>query len=152
MLVKDAMQPGVVHIHPAVTLHEAAEKMLAHGVDTLFVMDDGRLLGVIGLRDLFTTPVSASRGGRMSDWRSEQQLAEAWQRQTVENVMNEQVLTVSDDLPLLRTASLMVNSGKHPLPVTRDGEIVGVIGRMDIVRALLAHARPVAAGEDQAEP
>jgi CBS domain-containing protein len=138
MLVKDVMRSEVIHIGSPAILHEAAELMLARGVDTLLVMEDEQLLGVIGLRDLFTAPLSASYGNRMNNLRSEQDLFDIWQKQTVGNVMNDRVLTVTDEMPLMSAAALMVNSGKHPLPVTHDGKVVGMIARTDVVRALLA--------------
>jgi len=138
MLVKDMMRTELISIGSQANLAEAAQTMLRHGVDALLVIDEGRVMGIVGLRDLFTTPISASHADRMVTWRSEQQLLEAWRSQTVYNLFNDEMLTVSEDLPLMQAAALMVNSGKHPLPVTRCGEIVGMIERMDVVRALLA--------------
>jgi len=132
------MRSEIVRIEPQATLREAAEMMLTTGVDTLWVMEGEQLVGVVGLRDLFTVPVPASYASRMHEWRSEGQLVEAWRGQQVSNIMAEQVLTVPEDLPLLRAASLMIGTGKHPLPVMREGRIVGVLERSDVVRALLA--------------
>lgn len=137
MIVKEAMRRQVVRIGPASTLREAAEIMLATGEETLWVTEGGRLLGAVGLRDLFTLPVPASYAARMHEWRSEGELIEAWDKQLVGNIMSEHVLTVSEDMSLLRAAALMIGTGKHPLPVTRDGQIVGVLARSDVVRALL---------------
>lgn len=138
MLVKDMMSTELISIDSHANLAEAAQKMLERGVDALLVMHEGSLKGILGLRDLFTTPISASHADRMYNWRSERQLLEAWRSQTVYNLLNDEMLTVSDDLPLMQAAALMVNSGKHPLPVTRRGEIVGTIERIDVVRALLS--------------
>jgi CBS domain-containing protein len=38
----------------------------------------------------------------------------------------------------MKAVVVMVNEGLHPLPVLRDGRIVGIISRADAVRALLA--------------
>lgn len=137
MLVKDMMRTELISIGSQANLAEAAQTMLRHGVDALLVIDEGRVMGIVGLRDLFTTPISASHADRMYTWSSEQQLLEAWRSQTVYNLLNDEMLTVSEDLPLMQAAALMINSGKHPLPVTRCGEIVGIIDRIDVVRALL---------------
>jgi len=45
------------------------------------------------------------------------------------------------ETPLLQAAALMPNSGKHPLPVRRDGRIVVIISREGTVRALLRRER-----------
>lgn len=140
MLVKDVMRTDIVTIGCEENLTEAARKMLAHAVNALIVTDGERPIGIIGLRDLFTTPISASHADRMYNRRSEQQLVEAWRDQIAYNLFNDEMLTVSEDMPLMQAIALMVNSGKHPLPVTRGGAIVGMIERADVVRALLALA------------
>lgn len=142
MRVKDAMCTEVVVIQPDATLREAADRMLAHRIKTLLVIEEERLVGVIGLRDLFTTPRSASYGGRMMEGRSEEALLETWQSVTVGLLMNDQPMVVNEELPVLAAAALMVNSGRHALPVLRAGKVVGVISRSDIVRVVLALDQP----------
>jgi CBS domain-containing protein len=137
MLVKDAMVMSVISIAPQATLREAAETMLARGVDTLFVMEDGQLVGVVGLRDLFTAPLRASWGSRMSEQRTEKSLTQVWRGHIVGNIMDTRVLTVPTEMALTQAAALMVNSGKHPLLVRQDGRFIGAISRADVMRALL---------------
>jgi CBS domain-containing protein len=137
MNVEDAMNLTVVQTGPTSTLREVAYMMLLHGVETVCVIERGRLLGVVGLRDLFTTPIPASYAGQMHEWKSEGQLLGAWREQVIGDIMTEQVLTVPGGMPLLRAAALMISSGKHPLPVTSDGRVVGILSRADVVRALL---------------
>jgi CBS domain-containing protein len=138
MLVRDIMRTDIVQIHPQATLEEAARMMLQHRVNTLFVIQSDVLLGVIGLRDLFTAPLPASYASRMPGQRSAEQLLESWRDSIVGNQMNDQPLTVTEEAPATQAAALMVNNGKHPLPVVRDGRVVGTIDRFDIVRAVLA--------------
>lgn len=137
MRVRDAMTAEVTLISPRASLREAAEVMLTRGVEALLVQEGETLLGILGLRDLFTAPLSARHGGRMVETQSEEALRQTWGRQTVAHVMADQVLTISDEEPLLKAAALMVNTGKHPLPVRRDGRIVGWISREGILQVLL---------------
>ena len=137
MLVKDAMRSELVYIRPQASLYEAAEKMLASGVEALLVMEGGRLVGVVGIRDLFTAPLPSHYGMAMFERHSEVQLLADWKCTPVQNVMNDRVRSVKEEASLLEAAATMVNSGKHPLPVMRTGQVVGVIGRADVVRALL---------------
>jgi CBS domain-containing protein len=154
MLVKDGMRSNAAAIHSEATLREAAEMMMTCGVDALFVIQDGQLVGIVGLRDLFTAPLPAHYGGRMVGHRNEGQLLATWASMPVLNVMNIQVISVSEQTELMRAAELMVNSGKHPLPVLRDGGLVGTIDRADIVRVLLASRAALgqASPEEPAEP
>ena len=58
-------------------------------------------------------------------------------RRTVRDVMTRQVLCVSPDQPLAEVASLMVNKDLPRVPVVRDGRLVGLLTRGDIVRKLI---------------
>lgn len=138
MLVRDSMTQHFLTVSPERDLCEAAELMLSAGSESLLVMSDDSLVGVIGLRDLFTAPFPAAYGGRMHARRSEAQWRSDWQTVTVAMVMNREVITATEDMPVLRAAELMVNTGKHPLPVLRSGRVVGVVDRADIARALLS--------------
>lgn len=143
MLVKDFMHTNVLQIQPHATLREAAEIILANRVDALVIVDEhGALQGIIGLRDLFTAPIPAHYGNPMFRHENEDQLLEVWTTVTVQNLMNDKVLSVSEDTTLMRALELMVNTGKHPLPVLRDGRVVGIISRSDVARAVLAHSMP----------
>jgi len=144
MLVRDFVQTDLIRIHSDANLFEAAEQMFAHRVETLLVYRDDQFLGVIGLRDLFTAPIPAHYGNAMQHHTDETQLLNIWKTTTVRNLMNEKVLTVNEDAALLRALELMVNTGKHLLPVMRDGKVVGIISRMDIVRALLEQSKSAA--------
>lgn len=141
MLVRDFIQAELIRVHVNANLLEAAERMLAHRVETLLVYEDDQFLGVIGLRDLFTAPIPAHYGSSMPRHEDEAQLLNVWKTTTVRNLMNEKVLTVNEDVTLIRALELMVNTGKHPLPVMRDGKVIGVISRLDIVHAVLEQAK-----------
>ena len=136
--VKDVMKTDLPSIPRDGRLLEAAQWMMASGAEALFVMEGDRLLGMVGLRDLFTAPVPAHYGGGMHAHRDADQLVEVWERTPVHYLMNEKLITVSEDAPVLRAAELMVNTGRHPLPVLQAGRLVGAVSRADVVRALLA--------------
>jgi CBS-domain-containing membrane protein len=55
---------------------------------------------------------------------------------TVAEVMSPQPVTVDPDTPVAQLAALMAKEQVHTLPVLEGGKIVGIIGKMDIIRAL----------------
>ena len=59
---------------------------------------------------------------------------------TVGEVMSPKPVTVDPETPLPQLAALMAKQQVHTLPVMARGKIVGVIGKMDIVRALAREA------------
>jgi CBS domain-containing protein len=58
---------------------------------------------------------------------------------TVADVMVRNVIHVTEDAPLPQLAELMLKHAVRCLPVLRDGRVVGVVSRSDLLRAI-AHA------------
>lgn len=140
MFVKDVMTPQVVTIHADGTLREAAERMLEHGINGLPVVDDEeRLVGVIGLKDILRAPTPSVARATVSRLKQIGDIARHLDSRRVKQVMATRVWSVKEDEPLMSAIAIMVNEGLHPVPVLRDGELVGVVSRADAVRVLLAH-------------
>ena len=57
----------------------------------------------------------------------------------VQQVMATRVWSVKEDDPLMAAVAIMVNQGLHPVPVLRNGRLVGVVSRADAVQAILSH-------------
>jgi CBS-domain-containing membrane protein len=55
---------------------------------------------------------------------------------TVADCMTADPVTVAPDTPVPQIASLMAKQKVHTIPVLAGGKIVGVIGKMDLVRAM----------------
>lgn len=136
MIVKDAMIKNFATITPQSSLLMAAELMFREGISTLFVANDDNVIGVIGIRDLFTCPIPASYGQAMPD-HTENTLIQQWKDTPVENLMYQYIVSVPEDYPLMTAAAIMVNEGKYPLLVKKGKKVVGVIGRLEIINALL---------------
>jgi len=47
------------------------------------------------------------------------------------------LVSVAPDTPVADGAATLANQGRHPILVLEDGRLLGVIGRADVVRALL---------------
>jgi len=56
---------------------------------------------------------------------------------TVSEAMTPNPVTVKLDTRLETVAALMVDSNFHTLPVVEDSNLVGVIGKEDVLRTLL---------------
>jgi CBS-domain-containing membrane protein len=137
LVVSNAMQIVKSGVKPEATLREAAELMLKQGVDALPVMEGDRLVGTVRLADLLTAPLPANYGPKVSGLRDEAQLLETWRRLPVRNIMTEQFMALAEETPLMQAAALMINQGRQRLPVLRGKRLIGMVSRVDIVRALL---------------
>jgi predicted transcriptional regulator len=70
-------------------------------------------------------------------------------RKVVE-VMTRDVITADEDMPVAALAKLMTERRVKRLPILRDGAVVGIVSRIDLLRALIS-LNPVA-GRDDAGP
>ena len=149
MRVVDLMAAEVISVRRATSLRDAARLMVEKEISGLPVTDeDGNLVGVVSEGDFLRKEVDRGdllgRGllGALFDNRDS--LAEA---ETVGEVMSEQVFTVSPDATLVEAARTMTTHAVKRLPVvTREGKLVGVISRRDVVAA---YTRPDELIEDE---
>ena len=140
LLVRDVLSGPVVSVQPDVPLLDAGRLMVRHHVGTLPVVSEGReVLGAVShgeiLRHLLPQQVRKLSGeypavGRKS--RASGPPKELY----VRDVMDRSVLCLSDDQPLTDAAALMVTKRLERVPVVRDGVLVGLLTREDIVRRL----------------
>jgi len=55
---------------------------------------------------------------------------------TVGDIYHANVVTVSPDTDVNDIAALMANKGLHSLPVVENQKLIGIIGKIDIIKAL----------------
>ena len=55
---------------------------------------------------------------------------------TVGDCMSLEPVTVAPDTPVPQIAALMAKQKVHTIPVLKGDKIVGIIGKMDLVRAM----------------
>ncbi len=123
--------------------------MLEYGINSLPVLDgDGRLVGMVRIRDVLRVPAPSHSDTRIVKWTPLHEKAAQLALTTVDQVMARQVISVSEATTAMEVAALMANRGVHPIPVVRDGRLLGVVGRADVVRALLALSDQQSAGDE----
>lgn len=141
MTVQDVMTRDVITVKPATTIHEAARLMVDHGLSGLPVVnDEGQLVGIISDGDLI---LRQRRTEERPWWRrffeDGEQLAREYQRATgttVGEVMTRPALSISPVFGIETAASIFLNRRIRRLPVVRDGKLVGIVSRGDLLKAL----------------
>jgi CBS domain-containing protein len=129
------------------SVRDAAKLLLEHRISAVPVVDaTGALLGIVSEGDLVRRR-DIDRDDRASWWL--QIVAEgedlapeilAYIRskdRVVRNVMTREVVTVEEETPLAEIARLLEEHRIKRVPVVRQGKIVGIVRRADLVRALL---------------
>ena len=156
MRVEEVMTRDVITTSPGTPIHEAARLMVNHTMSGLPVVDDaGTLVGVISEGDLI---LRQRQRDRQPWWRTffqdGERLAREYQKAagtTVGEVMTPAVISVSPDLPIESAAVILDRHRIRRLPVVADGQLVGIVSRGDLVKALsTAPAPAVASASDTA--
>lgn len=110
------MSGDVVTAAPAQAVADAAREMIRHRISGMPVLDDaGALVGLVSEYDVITK-----------------------HGQTVGDVMSRGVITVTEDASAEQVARLMGLHGIRRIPVVRDGRLVGIVSRSDLVRLFAA--------------
>jgi CBS-domain-containing membrane protein len=132
---------------------EVAKLLLEHRISAVPVVDsDGRLLGIVSEGDLMRreeTGTEAHRSWWLNAFTGSDEAAEEFAKshgRFARDVMTHDVVTVSEDTPLAEVAQTLERRGIKRVPVLRDGRVVGVVSRANLLQALAASpAAPVAA-------
>jgi acetoin utilization protein AcuB len=132
MLVKYRMTPNPITILPNLPIAEALEQMRQKKVRRFPVVDKkGKMVGIVTNQDLlYASPSSVTS---LNVWEVTYLLNQI----KVKEVMTKRVLTVDEDCPIEEAARLMSENQVGGLPVTREGELVGIITESDIFKVFL---------------
>ncbi len=147
MRVKDVMTRRVVKVSPDNSVRQAAKVMLDNHVSGIAVVDDeGHLVGIISEGDLIRrTELGGREVASLAEMaKPAEQRAGAYVKRCswrVGDAMTHDPVTIEEDAFLKRAAKLMQERGIKRIPVTRAGELVGIISRADLLQAILI-ARP----------
>jgi CBS domain-containing protein len=142
MRAADVMTPRVVAVDPEATIAEAADLMLRTGVSGLLVIDNnGALVGIVTEGDLLRRAELGTQRirPRWLAFFNPGKLAEEYARshgRNVREVMTVEVETVAEDTHVSKIVKIMTKGHIKRLPVLRDGKVVGIVSRADLMRAL----------------
>ncbi len=144
---KNIMSRDIITVTPDTEIIRAAQIMLEKHINGLPVVDKkGKLVGIVCQSDLVTQQrefplpsVFNLLGGLIpitpfSEYEKEINKMSAM---TVVQAMTPDPVTVTIESTIEEIATLMIKKGIHTLPVLDHGELVGVIGKEDVLRTLL---------------
>jgi CBS domain-containing protein len=114
MLAKDLMTRDVITVEPTMTVKSLAMILIKNQISGAPVAGKaGKIVGIVSEADIL--------GKRGKD---------------VKSIMSTKVISVSEETPVEEVARLMTTHKIRRLPVMRNGQVVGVVSRADIVSAI----------------
>src|SRR5215471_1777767 len=141
----DLMTRDVAIVRPDASLLDAVKLMAQRRVSGMPVVDSsGTIVGILSGSDLLRWHEGYT--DRQAHWlemlAEGQHLAPEFlrgiqeQNRKVNTVMTRGAVTVTEDTPAREIAQLMYAKQIRRVPVVRDGKLVGIVTRTDLVRAL----------------
>jgi CBS domain-containing protein len=153
MLAIDVMTPSVICAQPDMTVQEAAKRLVENRISGMPVVDEsGALVGIVSEGDLLHR-VETGTETRRSSWlelfSSTRNLAGTFVKEhgrLVSDVMSSEVIAIDEKTPVGDIAELMEKRRIKRVPVLRDGKLVGIVSRANLIRALASAAAPAQPG------
>ena len=145
MNAKEIMTKKVFTVGPNMDVHRLAEFFIEKDISGAPVVDDkGKLLGIVLeegliLRDKkvhLPTLINILSGVfALGEERFEGEMRKM-AAITVSGIMEDNMVTISPELPVEEVATIIIEKGVHYFPVVENGKLVGVVTKKDIVRAI----------------
>jgi len=156
MQVADVMTRKVETVSPSTPVQDIVAKLIQHRISALPVVDgQGLLVGIVSESDLLHRKEAGTEIRRpwwLDLFSDPDARAEAFLKahgRTAEEVMTRALEVVDEDTPLDVAAKLMGERHIHRLPVVKEGRVVGIVARADLIRALSKpRVRPEGASTD----
>src|SRR4051794_2682184 len=141
----DIMTRDVAVVHPETPLLAAVKLMASRRISGMPVVDDtGTVIGMMSEGDLVRWHEGyTEKQSRWLDMLAEGfQLAQSFlegvraERHKVKGVMSPGCISIPETMLVRDVATLMHTKGIKRVPVLRDGKLVGIVARSDLIRAL----------------
>jgi CBS domain-containing protein len=157
MLAKDVMTRQVHSLAADTSIFAAAELLLSTQVSAVPIVDaDGKLIGILSEADLMHRAELGTEHRRSWFLRLLRDNAAAAadyiksHARRVADIMTPKVVTATEEATLGEIAKLMDEHHVKRIPIVRDGKLIGIVSRANLLQGLLAY-KPSAAGPDVAD-
>ena len=154
MKAADVMVRSVVTVHPETDVAEAVKLLTERDISALPVVDaQGALVGILSEADLLHRAEIGTEKRRswiLESLTAASTLAEDFAKthgKKVGEIMTSTVVTATEEDTLGDIAALFERHRIKRVPIVRDGRVVGVVSRSNLIQALASAAGSGEAGE-----
>lgn len=148
LTAKDIMSKAVITVTPDTDVARAARLLLENHINGIpVVAPSGEVVGILCQSDLVAQQKKVSLPSLFTlldgfiSLTSTKTLEKEFKKIAaikVSEAMTADPVTVSLDTTIEEIATLMVNRGFHTIPVVENGELVGVIGKEDVLKTIIS--------------
>ncbi|MEJ2697583.1 MAG: CBS domain-containing protein [Candidatus Sulfobium sp.] len=141
---KDIMTTDVITVTPETTVEELGRLFIEKRISGAPVIDDdNKLYGIVTENDLikrnerFHIPTLVRLFDAFIPLGGDSSIEKEIKRMSaskVSEICARDVVTVGPETPLTDIATMMSERGLHLLPVVSAGKLVGIIGKMDVIK------------------
>ena len=146
MTAKEIMSTDVISVTEDTSIKELADLFIKHKVNGFPVLDkDNQLVGIVTEKNLIERsknlhiPTVIALFDAVIYLESGKKFEEEVKRfnaTQVRDIYTSKVVTASPDTSIDEIASLMAEKGVHSIPIVDNNKTVGIIGKLDIIKAL----------------
>ena len=149
----DIMTAPAITVGPETPVAQIAALLSRKRISAVPVVEGGRLVGLVSEADLLHRPEIGTDGSvrQQSGWRRllghDASPAEYAKSHAVRarDVMTRDVIAIGADAPIDEIVALLDKRNVKRVPVVRGAEVIGIVSRADVVRALAKRAPASAA-------
>jgi CBS domain-containing protein len=141
------MTKDVITVRRDTTVRDLAQLFAQHRISTVPVVDEaGLLVGIVSESDLIEQDKNLHIPTVVSifDWviylESDKRFEKELQKmtaQTVGEIYSEEVFSVGPEAPVSEVADIMTSKRIQAVPVVEGRRVVGIIGRIDMVKTMI---------------
>jgi CBS domain-containing protein len=150
LTARDIMTRNVVTVKPETSIEELAALLVENEISGVPVVDHaGSLFGIVTENDLISRnkrlhiPTVISFLDAAIYLESSRKFEDEVKRMAatkVGDICTRKVVTITEDITVVDIATIMAEKKVHLLPVIKEGKVVGIIGKRDMVRAVARQA------------
>jgi CBS domain-containing protein len=142
MLVGDVMSSPVVTVAPGAQLKEVADLLVRHEISAVPVVErHGELVGIVSEADLVPLELGADPHAHLAPVGE----PPARHPSVAAEVMTREVVALPERADAAEAGRLMLERGIKSIPVVREGRVVGIVARRDLLKALARGDQDIAA-------
>lgn len=120
MKVSSIMTANVRTVNPKESVRKAVKLMNRFRIGSVVVVDDGKIAGILTERDILKRVVAVNKKPESINCKS---------------VMSRNVRTIDTDDSVVNAIDIMARNKIKKLPVTEEGELVGIVTATDILKS-----------------